>query len=411
VPDVLPFPGIRYDCDAADAALDELVAPPYDVVDDDLHAALEAAHDRNSVRLILPRDERAEGDRYQRAAATMHQWLAEGVLVRDGAPRFYGYQMRYRDAHGRDRHTHGFIGGLRLPEAANSDVLPHERTLPKAKSDRLALLQAMRANVDPIWCLSLSTGLTALLDPAVPLGACRDRDGVEHSLFAIDDTAQIDAIRTAVARQPLVLADGHHRYETACAYRDELRAAGGPIGGADAIMTFVVELSEEELSIDAIHRLIAVDGDVDIRAALQDAFVFEPVGPNTTEIVETIEQRMAARGALALVDALGVALATPRAEIAAGALADEPQVVRSTDAAVVEHVAVPRLPGAQVTYRHDAVACAALVDKGVASAALLCRPVSVAQTRAAALAGVRMTQKTTFFAPKPRTGMVFRTLD
>jgi uncharacterized protein (DUF1015 family) len=411
VPDVLPFPGIRYDCHAADAALDVLVAPPYDVVDDDLHAALEAAHDRNSVRLILPRDERTEGDRYERAAATMQRWLDEGVLVRDAGPRFYGYQMRYRDAHGRDRHTHGFIGGLRLPEATNNDVLPHERTLPKAKSDRLALLRAMRANVDPIWCLSLSTGLTALLDPAVPLGACRDSDGVEHSLFAIDDPAQIDAIRAAVAREPLVLADGHHRYETACAYRDELRTAGAATGGADAIMSFVVELSEEELTIDAIHRLITVDGDLDIRAALADAFTFEPVGPNTAETIETIEQRMAEHHALALVDRMGVALASPRAEVAARALADEPEVVRSTDAAIVEHVAVPRIPQAQVTYRHDAVACAALVDKGVASAALLCRPVSVAQTRAAALAGVRMTQKTTFFAPKPRTGMVFRALD
>jgi uncharacterized protein (DUF1015 family) len=411
VPDVLPFPGIRYDCDTTGAALDVLVAPPYDVVDDDLHAALEAAHDRNSVRLILPRDERADGDRYARAAATMRRWLDDGVLVRDGAPRFYGYRMRYHDAHGHARHTHGFFGALRLPEAANNDVLPHERTLPKAKSDRLALLRAMRANVDPIWCLSLSSGLTARLEPAAPLGACRDADGVEHALYAIDDPAQIDAIREAVARQPLVLADGHHRYETACTYRDELRAAGAPIGGADAIMTLVVELSEEELTIDAIHRLVHVDDDVDVRAALADAFVFEPVGPNTAEVVESIEQRMAERQALALVDAIGVALAIPRPDVAATALASEPEVVRSTDAAVFEHVAVPRLAGAQVTYRHDAVACAALVDKGAASAALLCRPVSVAQTRAAALAGVRMTQKTTFFAPKPRTGMVFRSLD
>jgi uncharacterized protein (DUF1015 family) len=411
VPDVLPFPGIRYDCGTAGAPLDVLVAPPYDVVDDDLHVALEAANDRNSVRLILPRDEHAEGDRYQRAATTMQRWITDGVLVRDGTPRFYGYRMRYRDAHGRERHTHGFIGALQLPEAGSFDVLPHERTLPKAKSDRLLLLRAMRANVDPIWCLSLSTGLTAQLDPATPLGACRDADGVEHALFAIDDAAQIAAIRAAIAREPLVLADGHHRYETACAYRDELRSAGRSIAGADAIMSFVVELSEDELSIDPIHRLITVDGGIDIRAALADAFVFEPVGPNTAETIETIEQRMAEQGALALVDGVGVTLATPRADAAGTALAGEPEVVRTTDAAIVEHVAVPRLPGAQVTYRHDAAACAALVDKGVASAALLCRPVSVAQTRAAALAGVRMTQKTTFFAPKPRTGMVFRSLD
>jgi uncharacterized protein (DUF1015 family) len=411
VPDVVPFPGIRYDTDTAGAALDVLAAPPYDVVDDDLHAALEAAHQYNSVRLILPRDEHAEGDRYERAATTMRRWCDEGVLVRDPAPRFYGYRMRYRDAHGSDRHTHGFFGALRLPEAANNDVLPHERTLPKAKSDRLALLRAMRANVDPIWCLSVTSGLTALLDPATPLCGCTDAEGTEHTLFAIDDPAQIEAIRDAVGRSPLVLADGHHRYETATTYRDELRAAGAPVGGADAIMTLVVELAEDELSIDAIHRLVTVADGVDVRAALDDAFVFEPVGANTSDVVETLEARMGERGALALVDRTGVALAFPRPEVATSALASEPEVVRATDAAIVEHLAVPRLSGAQFTYRHDAIATAALVDKGAASAALLCRPVSVAQTRAAALAGVRMTQKTTFFAPKPRTGMVFRSLD
>jgi hypothetical protein len=116
-------------------------------------------------------------------------------------------------------------------------------------------------------------------------------------------------------------------------------------------------------------------------------------------------------GALGLVDRRGVALARPRPDVVAPALEAEPEAVRGTDAALVETVVVPRLPGAQWSYRHDALAVAALVDKQLASAALLCSPVSVAQTRAAALAGVRMPQKTTFFSPKPRTGMVFRALD
>jgi uncharacterized protein (DUF1015 family) len=320
--------------------------------------------------------------------------------------------MHYRDAHGNERHTHGFVGALGLPEADGAgDVLPHERTLPKAKSDRLALLRATRVNTDPIWCLSLTPGLTELLEPAAALCACTDGDGVEHALYAIDDPVQIDAIRAAVTRSPLVLADGHHRFETACTYRRELRDAGQVVGGADAIMTLVVELSEQELCIDAIHRLVTFDGDIDIRERLRDAFVIEDLGPNTTDVVESLEARMVERGALGLVDRAGVALARPRPEVVDPALLDEPEPVRATDAAVVERVVVPRLAGALWAYRHDAVAAAALVDKGVASAALLCRPVSVAQTRAAALAGVRMPQKTTFFSPKPRTGMVFRALD
>jgi uncharacterized protein (DUF1015 family) len=411
VPDVLPFPGIRYDCGAAGAELGMLAAPPYDVVDDDLHGTLEANHERNSVRLILPRDPADGGDRYERAATTFETCVAEGVLFRDPAPRFYGYRMRYRDPHGQPRHTHGVIGALTLPERDATDVLPHERTLPKAKSDRLSLLSAMRVNVDPIWCLALRAGLTDLLEPATPLCSCTDEDGVAHELFAIDDAARIDAITRAIAEAPLVLADGHHRFETACNYRDQLRADGGEVAGANAIMSLVVELSEDELCIDAIHRLVTVPDGLDVRAALSDAFDIEPLGPNSSDVIERLVARMPDAGALGLVDRHGAALAVPRRDVVAPLLAQEPEVVRTTSAALVEQVAVPRLPGASWVYRHDAFAVAALVDKGAASAALLCAPVSVAQTRAAALAGVRMPQKTTFFSPKPRTGMVFRTLD
>jgi len=411
VPDVLPFSGIRYDCVATGADLGLLAAPPYDVIDDELQASLESNHERNAIRLILPRDQRDEGDRYERAAAAFAEWLADGTLVRDAQPRFYGYRMRFRDAHGGERHTHGVIGALTLPEPGATDVLPHERTLPKAKSDRLSLLSAMRVNVDPIWLLSPRTGLTDLLDPATPLDTCIDEDGVVHELFAIDAPEQVRAITAAIAEAPLVLADGHHRFETAMNYRAQLREEGRDVGGAGAIMAFVVELSESELCIDAIHRLVSLPDGVDVREQLRDAFDVEEVGPNTSDVIETLVERMRDTHALGLVDAVGVALAHPRAEVVAPALEAEPEVVRGTDAALVETVVVPRLPDARWSYRHDALATAALVDKGVASAAFLCTPVSVAQTRAAALEGVRMPQKTTFFSPKPRTGAVFRCLD
>jgi uncharacterized protein (DUF1015 family) len=399
VPEFDPFAGVRYDAGAAHAELDALAAPPYDVIDDDLHAALEAADERNSVRLILPRDESAADDRYARAAATFSQWCGEGVLVRDSTPRFYSYRMTFTDAHGRARHTHGVLGAMRLPEADDNSVLPHERTLPKAKSDRLSLLRAMRVNVDPIWGLTLASGLTSLLAGSTPLGTCRDHDGVVHELGAIDDPQQVEAIRALVGPAPLVLADGHHRFETAINYRNELRAAGDHVGGADAIMTFIVELVDDELCIEPIHRLIDVPTGVDLRARLEDAFELRDAGPIGHDGVEALENAMRRERALGLADARGLALAVPRHR------------TTDVDAGVVEDEIVPRLPEATWQYRHDAQAVAALVDKGSASAAILCSPVSVAQTRAVATARERMPQKTTFFWPKPRTGMVFRTLD
>jgi uncharacterized protein (DUF1015 family) len=395
VPRFFPFAGVRYDCGVAGAPLDALVAPPYDVVDDEQRAALEAADEHNSVRLILPRDDE-RGDRYERAAATFRDWCASGVLFADRAPRFYSYRMTFTDAHGTRRHTHGVIGALALPEPGDDDVLPHERTLPKAKSDRLALLRAMRVNVDPIWGLSLSPGLTALLEGATPLASCTDSDGVTHEIAAIDDPETIDAISASVAASPLVLADGHHRFETAINYRNERR--DHRTGGEDAIMMFVVELVDDELCIEAIHRLVDLPPGVELRERLADAFDIREAGPITPDTVDALETAMRDEHGIGLVDPTGLALAIPRG-------------VHATGAAVVEELVVPRLADASWQYRHDAQAVAALVDKRVASAAILCSPVSVAETRAVATRRDRMPQKTTFFWPKPRTGMVFRTLD
>ena len=215
LPEFLPFAGVRYDCGTAGATLDVLAAPPYDVIDDEHRAALEGNSPRNSVRLILPQDEQGEGDRYERAATTFARWKREGVLVVDEQPRFYAYQMKYVGPHGERRHTRGVIGALGLPSEDDNSVLPHERTLPKAKSDRLALLRAMRVNVDPIWALSLGQGLTAALEGAAPLASCGDTDGVTHELGAIDDPDTIARISSLVGSSPLVLADGPHRFETA----------------------------------------------------------------------------------------------------------------------------------------------------------------------------------------------------
>lgn len=405
MPEFRPFPGVRYDCEAAGAGLGDLAAPPYDVVDEEQRAALEAADPHNSVRLILPRDVASDGDRYDRAAAAFRSWLDAGVLVADREPRFYAYRMDFAGPHGEPRHTRGVIGALALPEPGDDSVLPHERTLPKAKSDRLALLRAMRVNADPIWGLTLGAGLTVAAEPAQALCECEDADGVRHRLGAIADPEQIARINAIVSGAPLVLADGHHRFETAASYRAECRPGDE---GAAAIMTFVVELADDELNIEPIHRVIDLPAGVDLRDRLDDAFTITDAGPATPEGVDALQDQMAASEGIGLVDGRGLALAVARREVRAAALAGDHPAVAATDAAVVEALVVPRLPEASWRYWHDAATVAAFVEKATASAVVLCRPVSVAQTRSAALARVRMPQKTTFFSPKPRTGMVFR---
>ena len=410
MPEFLPFRGLRY---LARTDLDRVAAPPYDVVDDDERAALEATDPYNSVRLILPRDD-GDLDRYDAAAGLLATWRHAGVLGPDPGPAFYGYRMTFDAEDGTRRATSGVIGALGLPapgeEPQTAGVLPHERTLPKARSDRLALLRATRVNLDPIWGLSLAEGLSdrlALVGPADSTAV--DAEGARHELWRLDDPATVGAITAAVAAAPVVLADGHHRFETAANYRAE-RAAIGSDPGAASIMALVVELTEDQLCVRAIHRLVH-GAPPDLRVRLASAFDVRVAGPNRPESVAALQRRMHVEGGLGLVDGAGLALLVPRLDVLGPALSQHPEELRAVDATSFEVGVRPALDAADLSYRNDAATVAALVDKGTADAAVLLRAVRIDQIRAASIARVRMPEKTTFFEPKPRTGMVFRSLD
>jgi uncharacterized protein (DUF1015 family) len=411
VPDFLPFPAVRYAAgtDAVEHAVEAVAdlsavcAPPYDVIDSELRAALAALDPRNAVRLILP-------DSYADAAATFARWQAEGALATDAEATFSIYRMEFAGDDGAAQQTTGVIGALAL-DREHGAVLPHERTLPKAKTDRLELLRATRANFDPIWGLSLARGLTEMLEPTgPPLAEARAEDGSRHTLWRIDDPDRTRAIADAVTSSLLVLADGHHRYETARNYRAERSAGGVPDPGAQAIMTLVVELAAEQLCVQAIHRLLMGVGDTDLRAALAPSFVVHDAGTNRPERVVALEAAMHEQGGLGLVDRDGLALLVPRAALDARML-ELPAELQTVDSARFEVGVVPACPDVSLDYRNDARTVAGLVANGRADAAVLLRPVTVETIRAAAAADLRMPEKTTFFAPKPRTGMVFRRLD
>jgi uncharacterized protein (DUF1015 family) len=401
VPDFLPFRGLRYHRDDLAA----VTAPPYDVIDPEERAVLVARSPHNAVRLLLP-----EGD-YEGAARELSAWQTDGTLELDPEPAFYGYRMEFTDDHGERRSSEGIIGALGLPvRAGEGDVLPHERTMPKAKSDRLALLSATRANLDPIWGLTPATGLpVATTDP---VAVTTDDLGVRHSLTPITDAGQVAEIRRVVGSAPLVLADGHHRFETAIAYRNQRSDAGRATDADGMVMCLVVELVEHQLWVQPIHRLISgVSDPAILRTALGAAFDIEDLGPGTPERIEELERSLRARGGIGLVDASGIARLVPHPDARERASADLPAPLRDVASAWFDELAAPALEGCDISFRADAQTVAALVGKGAADAAVLLPPVTVDQIRAAALAGVRMPQKTTYFAPKPRSGLVYRPLD
>jgi len=395
VPRFEPFSGLRYD---SSVPLDAVIAPPYDVVGPEERAELAARHAANAILVELPADDPSSGrDRYANAAAILEQWIKEGVLRRDDAPAFYAYRMT---AVGGD-HTAGVIGALGC-EPVGGDILPHEQTIPKDKSDRLDLLRACKANLSPIWGLSLTDGLSALYEQTGPPDAsATDDEGTVHELWVVDDPAVVDAIRVSVGSAPVVIADGHHRYETALAYQNERRAERDGIGGAyDSVMALVVELAPDQLTVKPIHRTVTgIPEGADLVGAFSKWFDAVRAGPADEQVVGAAADSQA----LALVTAEDVWLLTPKEGSYEAAESD-------LDSSLVA-LAIEGVPGAQTQYHHDWRTVVSSVIAGSADAAVLLRPVSVAQIGEWAHARRRMPPKSTFFHPKPRTGMVFRPLD
>ncbi|MDQ1374384.1 MAG: hypothetical protein QOJ09_1722, partial [Actinomycetota bacterium] len=231
-------------------------------------------------------------------------------------------------------------------------------------------------------------------------GRATDTDGVHHRLWRVTQPGIVSAIAEAVASAPVVIADGHHRFETALTYRDERRAASGDAPGPyDLVMAYVVELTEEQLSVRPIHRLLAgLPDDVDLVDALAPFFdVFADEGP-----LEGITTRMADAGALGLVTRDGAWLLRPTA-------VTEAQAEQDLDSCRLD-VALAALLPHELTFQHGWDLASAAVEKGDAQAAVLLRPATVEQIHATGHAGLRMPPKTTFFHPKPRTGLVFRSV-
>jgi uncharacterized protein (DUF1015 family) len=386
-----PFPGVRYA--APGVSLGQVIAPPYDVVGPSERTRLASRSPYNAIHLELPEPDLASGrDRYQVAAELLDEWLERRVLVPDPAPAVYPYRMTSPEGFS----TTGVIGALGIGE----DVLPHEKTLPKPRSDRLDLLRATGANLSPIWGLSLTSGLTATFAPqGPPVADVYDDDGVRHQLWVLDDPGALAAVTQAVGASPVVIADGHHRYETAATFRSEARAANGDRpGDYDAVMALVVELADDQLHVGAIHRLVAGLGPQAAFDALGRWFDAVHAGPASERVVGAL----ADSGSIALVTPSDAWMLTVRDEAAEDAGTDL--------VAGLADLAIASVPVASVSYAATWREALEVLSGGEADAAVLLQPVTVAQISEWAAQRRRMPPKTTYFSPKPRTGMVMRLL-
>jgi len=402
-----------------------------------MRGELLARHPHSFVRLELPEDGE---DRYAQAAALLSNWLAEGVLTRDPEPALYLLEQEFQVADRRLRRR-GVFGLVRLPGEGENYVLPHEGTLPAPKADRLHLIRACRAMTSPILLMHEDTeaALIHLLNEVEgePDAAAEDSAGVAHRVWVLREEGRKQALCAAVGPGPLFIADGHHRFETAVAYRDETREANPeapPEAGFNYALALVTSAKDDGLEIFPTHRLVSCPGEnaaEAIKALMREHFeVHEWPLPDPTSLgrqpwLEGTAPDRHVFGAYCGDGSYYVLIA--RDDI----LPPPASVVERLDVSVLHRYlvdpilsgsgaapdadgrvshdsqgAAPACPGARLRYVTDEQQAISAVDRGDYNLSLFLRPTRISDVIAAARAGERMPGKSTYFYPKVPAGIV-----
>ena len=329
--DITPLHALHYDL-ARTGGLARVAAPPYDVIDPEQRAALVARSPYNVVEIDLPQGD----DPYAQAARTLAQWRADGVVVADPAPALWALEQDYTGPDGRRRTRHGLFARVRVEDYGPGRIRPHERTHPGPKEDRLRLTRATRANLSPIFSLYDGDGWSPVaphLD-APPFGELTDEDGTTHRLWRIGDADAIEAVQAALRPAELLIADGHHRYETARVYADEI----GGEGPHRYVLMCLVSLGDPGLTIFPTHRLLTGLDDerrVALREAIRRDWDVEEIAEDDLEPAPAGDGRVR----IGYLDAhhgrpLRLTLKDPA--IADAALPGKPDAYRRLDTAVTE---------------------------------------------------------------------------
>ena len=438
---ITPFRGFIYN-EAIAGGIGDLVCPPYDIISPSEQQELYRKSPYNVVRLEFGLEspgDTADDNRYTRAVATLNEWLSRDVLRQSREDAFYIYEMEYK-AGGRVRKLRGFISLVRIEDYETGIVKPHETTLSGPKTDRLNLLRACRAGFSQIFSLvSDPEGtVSGVLGKATgrPQMEVKHSDGVVHRVWILTDKADLDAITGALADQPVYIADGHHRYDTALNYRNEQRKAAGSVTGQEGfnfVPMFLARIEDPGLTILPAHRALFNLVDFHPRRFEDDLNRYfnieridftkksEPADRRT--VMETMAKRadhahvfgMRVKGEhsyylLTLRDPADMERIVP----------DKSPAYRQLDVSILHHLIIDRLLGIRmethklglnIEYIKDADDAVKRVADGAAEVIFLMNPTKVTEVRDVAAAGERMPQKATYFYPKLLSGLVVNVIE
>ena len=419
--EVQPLRTLRYE-PAAVGSLETVIAPPYDVIDDEERAALAGRNPFNVVEIDLPRAN--GGDPYQHAAETFEAWRQQGILVQEREPALWVLEQQYSAPDGSSRTRRGFFARVRVEDYGEGRIRPHERTHPGPKEDRLKLTRATRANLSPIFSLFPDPDEAAreALEAAAggsPFEQAEDSEGTRNTLWRVADPEAVAAIQGAVADAELLIADGHHRYETARIYAEEV----GGEGEHRYVLMFLCSLSDPGLTVFPTHRLLTgLKGDeqkqLAIREVLTRDFEVEQVGDD--ELEPDPDATTAQFGYMDSFHKQPYRVTLKDQAIADRALEGRPDAYRRLDTAVLEAIVLRGALGMSeddishfrgLGYSKDLGDARAAVESGRSDAGFFMRATPVDQVQEVAAAGESMPPKSTYFFPKIPTGLVFNLLE
>ncbi|MHB8235424.1 MAG: DUF1015 domain-containing protein [Solirubrobacteraceae bacterium] len=415
--DVQPLRALHYD-PAVAGPLQDVVAPPYDVIDASQRAALIARSPLNVVGVDLPQ---GEPDPYAAARELFESWQLQGAIVRDSEPALWAHAQDYTGPDGQRRTRRGFFCRVRIEGYGPGRVRPHERTHPGPKEDRLRLTRATRANISPIFSLfdDPANAAWSALEPFTaeqPWGQVTDADDTVHRLWRVSDAEAIAAVQAATRDVELLIADGHHRYETMQAYAEEV----GGDGEHRYMLMCLVALQDPGLTVFPTHRLVNRLDDAK-RAALAEALErdFEVVQVPESDVAPEPGDGPLQLGYVNSQDARSYRLTLKDQAIADKALSGHSEAYRHLDTGVLETLLLKGALGLSdddishfngMFYARDTAEALAKVRSGEYDAAFLMRPTPIEQVRDVAAEGENMPPKSTYFFPKLLTGLLFNPL-
>ena len=415
---VVPFQGLRYNVEKV-GEITDVIAPPYDVIKPEERIELEARHTENVIRLILSQpqdDDTKKHNQYTRAAELMHQWMSNNTLVQDPTPRYYIYDQSFTAPDGKHYTRRALIALVKLEPFENKVILPHEKTHAGPKTDRLNLMRTCHANLSPIFLLyqdangDIEQIMRGFTDDNTPEIDCPDTFGSTHQLWCMENPVSNNKIQKLFSSKPLLIADGHHRYETALAFRDEMSRQRGMNTslGYDYMMVNLVRMESPGLAVLAIHRLLSELSAEQINhavACLPEVFEVQEIDSlsNLMAKLETFKGKSPAVGMHSPDNKFRLLI--PRS-ISEGQL----DVTLVQDTIIQKLFKIETLADhiSYTAYTDDAIDH---VKEGSDRVALLMNPTPVEQVLDVAKAGSVMPQKSTYFYPKMATGFVVNLLN